>query len=578
VTVLLGVSSVGSNSEDLVVQLNKAAGTTAITGDLEINGGVVRNMFNEQIANTSNLVINQGQYDANGKNETIASVTMRGGNFRSNSSAGAAGNTVTITGNFDISGADDLTGSGDGIAANSNSSINILGTLKMNGYGKGTVGGTASNMIVGGLEMTGTTLLENGAGSLIRLNGDVTTFASSNTARLGATTTAGAQVQLNGTRTFTVADGSAGIDLSVSSALTDSTSPAATGHFIKAGPGTLQFEGAGLVNAYTGTTAVNEGTLVLFKSNGVNAIPAGALTIGDGIGGANADKVVVRNSNQIADGNNVTIASSGLLDLFSFNTSEQVNSISGSGNVELGPGSTLTVSGITSTSFSGSIGGPGALTKGGFSTLTLSGPNTYSGATTISASGGTLQVSGTLGGTTSVTINSGGALVLSGASERINDAAALILAGGTFNSAGLSETFGTLNLSASSIIDFGGGSSFLFFADSSAEVWNSSARLSLWNWSGNVNVGGGTDRIHFGNGFSMGLTTSQLAQIDFYSDAGLTQYSITPAFSSNAFVGSFGEVVPVPEPTAMGVAMGLLGLIGWRERRRARASRSAGRV
>jgi hypothetical protein len=176
-----------------------------------------------------------------------------------------------------------------------------------------------------------------------------------------------------------------------------------------------------------------------------------------------------------------------------------------------------------------------------------------------------------------VTVNPTGTLLLSGGSERINDLATLTLAGGVFNAGGFSETFGMMNLAASSIIDFGAGSSFLFFADSSAVTWNAGARLSLWNWSGNVYVGGGTDRIHFGDGSSLGLTSSQLAQIDFYSDAGLTQYSIAGAFSSNAFVGSFGEVVPVPEPTAMGVAMGLLGLIGWRERRRARASHGAGR-
>ncbi|HZJ15773.1 MAG TPA: autotransporter-associated beta strand repeat-containing protein [Chthoniobacteraceae bacterium] len=351
VTVLLGVGSTGSNSEDLVVQLNKAAGTTAITGDLEINGGTVRNMFNDQIASTSNLVINQGQYDANGKNETIASVTMRGGNFRT-SSAAAGGSTVTVTGDFEITGADDLTGSGDGVAANSNTTLTIGGTLRMNGYAKGTIGATNSVMNVGGLEMTGTTLTFNASGNaLMRLHGDVTTFASSTMARLGNNTTT-SSLQLNGTRTFTVADGTAGIDLSVSTAVVDSAAPVAVGSFIKAGPGILQLEGAAQVNAYTGTTAVNEGSLVLFKSVGVNAIPAGALTFGDGLGGANAGKVIVRNSNQIADANNVTIASSGLLDLFTFNTSEQVNSLSGSGNVELGPGSTLTVSGVPSTSFS----------------------------------------------------------------------------------------------------------------------------------------------------------------------------------------------------------------------------------
>ena len=387
--------------------MNKAAGTLAITGDLEINGGIVKTLADNQIASTSNLTINQGSYDGFGKNQTFASVTMAGGNFRT-SSPGTGGSTITVTGDFNATGLDDLTGSVDGVAANSNTTLSINGTLRLNGYSRGTVGGTASSMILGGLEMTGTTLLESGGGSMIRLNGDLTTLASSNTARLGSTTVAGAQVQLTGTRTFNVADGSAGIDLSASTALTDGT---LTGNLVKSGAGTLQLEGATLANAYSGTTSVNEGAVVLFKTVGTNAIPAGALTIGDGVGGAKADKVVLRLSNQIADANNVTIASSGVLDLETFNASETIASLAGAGAVDVGPGSALAVSGATNTVFSGSIQGGGSLTKGGSSTLELSGTSDILGGTTINGTG-KLIVSGSLGG--SVTVNTGTTLAGTG--------------------------------------------------------------------------------------------------------------------------------------------------------------------
>ena len=86
--------------------------------------------------------------------------------------------------------------------------------------------------------------------------------------------------------------------------------------------------------------------------------------------------------------------------------------------------------------------------------------------------------------------------------------------------------------------------------------------------------GGGIDQLRFANN---GLNTSQLSQISFYSDSGVTQLSITPQFSANGFVGGFGEVTPVPEPSTVATVMGLLGLVGWRERRKARQSRAAER-
>lgn len=86
------------------------------------------------------------------------------------------------------------------------------------------------------------------------------------------------------------------------------------GGFTKTGPGTLQLSGTA-ANTYAGDTAVHEGLLQLGKS-AATAIPAGKLTIGDGIGGSEADVVRELAANQIGDAVAVTINSSGLLDLY----------------------------------------------------------------------------------------------------------------------------------------------------------------------------------------------------------------------------------------------------------------------
>ncbi|MBV9456953.1 MAG: autotransporter domain-containing protein, partial [Bradyrhizobium sp.] len=96
---------------------------------------------------------------------------------------------------------------------------------------------------------------------------------------------------------------------------------------------------------------------------------------------------------------------------------------------------------------SGTIGGSGSLTKVGSGTLTLTASNTYAGGTAINA--GTLLLSGigTLGATTaSTTVNSGGTLDLGGTTQT---QAALFLAGGTLQNGSLnapiSSTGGTIN-------------------------------------------------------------------------------------------------------------------------------------
>lgn len=95
----------------------------------------------------------------------------------------------------------------------------------------------------------------------------------------------------------------------------------------------------------------------------------------------------------------------------------------------------------------------------------MTGDSSYTGATLVNTGG--LQI-GTLG-----------------ADDQIDDATALILNGGTFivgnDTAGYSDTLGTLTLNASSVIDLGTfeGPHAINFANSSAITWATNAVFGL---------------------------------------------------------------------------------------------------
>jgi hypothetical protein len=198
----------------------------------------------------------------------------------------------------------------------------------------------------------------------------------------------------------------------------------------------------------------------------------------------------------------------------------------------------------------------------------LTGATDFTGATIVNSGILNAAATGALGGTGSITVNNGGTLMLSGATNnRINDNAELILnAHGVVTVAlqtnGLSEHgltnntagIGAVTLQSNSIIDLGTGASVIAFASSSAKTWTGT--LSIYNWSGTTLTGHGTDQVYFGNNVT-GLTPLQLSQINFYSDAGVT-FIGTGSWS----LGLDGEVVPtlvpIPEPgTWIGAALAL---------------------
>ena len=232
------------------------------------------------------------------------------------------------------------------------------------------------------------------------------------------------------------------------------------------------------------------------------------------------------------------------------------------------------------------------LSKTGIGTWTLSGANTYTGTTTVS--GGTLAINNNntttprLAGTSSVTVNSGGTLLLAQSGEgssidRIKDTAGMTLnANGStavaFNTGGLSEHgannntagIGALTLLSSSIIDLSNGASILAFANSSAQTWTGT--LSIYNWSGTQITGNGTDQVYFGMD-PTGLTVAQLNSINFYSDSGTTLLG-TAMFAPDLDGEIVPTLVPVPEPgTWIGAALALLA-VGLTQRKRLKRSRN----
>ncbi|MCC8397536.1 autotransporter-associated beta strand repeat-containing protein, partial [Paraburkholderia sp. MMS20-SJTR3] len=187
-------------------------------------------------------------------------------------------------------------------------------------------------------------------------------------AGFGLTWQAGATLG-NGTFTLTNATDAFNVDVALADEAASATGWNGT-DLTKAGAGTLTLSAQ---NTYTGTTAVNGGTL--------------AMGIADAMAASSA----------------VTVASGATLALNDF--SQTLNDLSGAGAVTLGSSAAtvLTANNTAATTFSGAISGAGSVDKTGAGALTLSGiSNTYSGGTTVSA-GTLVATNGNALGTGAVT-------------------------------------------------------------------------------------------------------------------------------------------------------------------------------
>jgi autotransporter-associated beta strand protein len=397
----------------------------------------------------------------------------------------------------------------------------------------------------------------NGTGPNVQ-SGSIT--ASIGALRIGSTTTISGLITLTG-------------DANISNG-TNSSIGLITGQIT--GPFRVSFNASGNIgtslrisnpaNDWTGDTIVAaQGTS---GSTGTQLRLGANEVIPNGVGKGNLIISAPSNTNPLGelflDGHNETV--NGLLSAGSGVTDTRRLVVNGNATTA----SLLTIGdNNASASYQGQLNNGGAATlslrKIGSGTQTIAGASSYTGTTTID--GGTLEIAndgttgspGALSGTTAININANATLLLSGANSitsRLNNAAAINMAGGTFNTGGLSEGdttttgVGTLNVTADSTIDLGsGGTSVLRFA---GVTRTTGTMLTIADWTGTAGQAAGAERLLFsGTSASFPFLQSEVTFTGFGTGYQATDF------------GAYYEITPaVPEPSACllipAAAMGLL--------------------
>jgi autotransporter-associated beta strand protein len=399
------------------------------TGTVTVNGGELGT------DNGSTLTNNGGGFVLTGSSAAAAVVLAGSGGLTVSSPDARLWTQATYSGATTVtSGQLNICGSG-GISTNSAVSIASGATVNLTSFSAPT----SINRTIAGLTGAGT--LHSGGSGTVTVN------------------------KASGTDTFSgVISGGTGL--------------------IKDGAGSLALAGA---NNYTGTTAVNAGTLALANGSGLGSTGAGttvasgaqlrlnaintgftvgneALTIsGEGIAGSAGGALRNAAGNNIYQGK-ITLAADATIGTAS---STILTLDVASGNAIEAANRNLTIDGAGTTLVNDAISlGTGGLTKIGSGTATLTGMNNYTGATAVNLgllkvvsggsissssttvnNGGTFDVGGTAGsvqvnsggllkGSGSVgafTLSSGGTLTPGNSPGTLTAASAIVLGGSTYN-------------------------------------------------------------------------------------------------------------------------------------------------
>ena len=427
----------GANSYDgatsitagaLNIQNNTALGstvgsTTVSSGAaLELQGGIA---VGEAISFTNTGVGGNGAIRNISGNNTLSGALTIANNttnlIQSDAGtlllSGTINSSSTASRNLTLSGAGNITISA---AMNLNGSAGTTGTLTKNGTGYATItnANTFSGLTTvsaGTLEIQNATALGSSAaagntsvtsGATLAISNNITTAEplSLNGQGVGSN---GALRGLSGTNTvtgnITLATASY-IGVDASSTLTASGIISGATDLTKVGNGTLVLTAA---NTYTGTTAINAGTLEIRNTAGLGG-GTGVTTISNGatlaLGGAGYTTT-----------ENITVAGAGVSNLGAIRNASGNNTLSG--NLTMSADSSIGVASgtiLTATGTLASSGGDYDLLKTDAGNLILSGTNSYTGTTTVR--------NGTLTVTTNSPVSLNGALGISGSTVQLGDA------------------------------------------------------------------------------------------------------------------------------------------------------------
>lgn len=321
-----GTTTINAGTLSLV----KGSGVTALPGDVVINTGATlsHSSSSNQIADSASINVNGGTFTF-ATTETINNLTVSGGSASLDSTLNVSGD-LTITnggavsnqtaGKVNVTGATNLSDGG---------TLNLLRSQSVTGGGVYDTVTTLS----GGLNITNTVtgtyapitinpgVVNAQKGGQLVLGGTVTftgNSTNSNSTFIDAPVGGGNRgvivlAPTAGSRTFNVGNGAAAVDLTVAAPMINGSG--VDSGLTKSGVGTLLLTGN---NTFTGTTAVNAGTLIV--GDGVNgSLGATAVTVnsdatlaGTGsIGGT----VTVNSGGTLAPGNSPGLQSVGGLAL-----------------------------------------------------------------------------------------------------------------------------------------------------------------------------------------------------------------------------------------------------------------------
>ena len=287
-TVVLSGAAANTYSGDTTVSggtliLSKTTGVNAIGGNLIVGTGATvaygttAGQLADHIPDGANLTINGGTFGSGagasllvpteGVTDTVAAVILNGGTFLSGRNTTAPVGPFTITGALTATDGNILLQRGGRITTGSAA---LSGPAVLN-FDGGTTAGASILTVNGGISLAGTTVNMNAgpslvvpgsAGSILNLNGSLTSTGTTTFNRISAEAAPRAQIDLNGgTRGFNV---TGTLTLGTPTARVDVVSTGITpGSLVKSGSGNMILGGT---NTYTGDTVIEAGTLTLTGS------------------------------------------------------------------------------------------------------------------------------------------------------------------------------------------------------------------------------------------------------------------------------------------------------------------------